>query len=266
MKLIGSSAADFKPFHLMRQLSLVRENKSRCSLCQLLLKCLSKDPEFETLPSQSAWVHVDSRPFGKVTIHDRVQGRDGLLERHGVRLIVQLTIAGKTWSSDRAGTSFAYGLQLMRPVADAATTAGSVIQKNDATNLLFGRAVGALIDHELLRSWLLCCEGNHSNCSPTVTTIRAKCFRVIDIDRLCVTEQRFGTCRYAALSYVWGGVEQVQLLSKTSAWLKKEGAIIGQQFPRTILDAISVCQIMGLHYLWIDALCILQDDESDRTD
>jgi hypothetical protein len=33
--------------------------------------------------------------------------------------------------------------------------------------------------------------------------------------------------------------------------------------PKTFLDAIVVTKALGLRYLWIDSLCIIQDDEDD---
>lgn len=34
--------------------------------------------------------------------------------------------------------------------------------------------------------------------------------------------------------------------------------------PRTIQDTIKVTRSLGLQFLWVDALCIIQDDKDDR--
>jgi hypothetical protein len=67
--------------------------------------------------------------------------------------------------------------------------------------------------------------------------------------------------RWAALSYVWGGNQVLKTTVSSLSKLSKPFAIRG--FPQTIQDAFTVCMMIGLQYLWIDCLCIVQDDEGD---
>jgi hypothetical protein len=45
----------------------------------------------------------------------------------------------------------------------------------------------------------------------------------------------------------------------------KLGSLI-EELPRTLIDAVTVCQALALEYILIDSLCIVQDDveELDR--
>lgn len=69
---------------------------------------------------------------------------------------------------------------------------------------------------------------------------------------------------YAALSYCWG-----QKQSLTLATLNiNEWRLHGLPFPslpRTIRDAIVITRKIGLRFIWIDALCIIQDSDIDKT-
>lgn len=67
---------------------------------------------------------------------------------------------------------------------------------------------------------------------------------------------------YACLSYCWGGDQTIVL---TLASLKNfySGVSI-EILGKTIQDAVSVTEKIGLRYLWVDALCIIQDSDADK--
>lgn len=91
-------------------------------------------------------------------------------------------------------------------------------------------------------------------------------FMVIDIKKGCITKAPDG-CKYAALSYVWGEPEHSNLLELTSTNLQRlqePGSLSGELLPATIHDALAVCTKLGIHYLWVDRLCIVQDGSSHK--
>jgi hypothetical protein len=67
--------------------------------------------------------------------------------------------------------------------------------------------------------------------------------------------------KWAALSYVWGGDQSFKTTVSSLAAMNKSISVLA--LPRTLQDAVSVCMGLGLSYLWIDCLCIIQDDEED---
>ncbi|KAG4438637.1 hypothetical protein IFR05_005881 [Cadophora sp. M221] len=75
--------------------------------------------------------------------------------------------------------------------------------------------------------------------------------------------------RYAALSHCWGKPQkprwrksrELKLKRKNMAKLMRE--IDWNSLQPTYQDAITVCQTLNLKYLWIDSLCIIQDDRGD---
>ncbi|KZL79541.1 het-domain-containing protein [Colletotrichum incanum] len=67
---------------------------------------------------------------------------------------------------------------------------------------------------------------------------------------------------FAALSYCWGGPQEPSLTSHTQDRLRAE--MDASRVSRTINDAIKFTHVMGFKYLWVDALCILQDSPHDK--
>lgn len=73
--------------------------------------------------------------------------------------------------------------------------------------------------------------------------------------------------RYAALSYCWGSplaTDKVPHLCTTMQSMESMKRHVHEQtIPPTILDAINVCKALSIRYLWVDSLCIIQDNKSD---
>lgn len=84
--------------------------------------------------------------------------------------------------------------------------------------------------------------------------------RVIDVQHRSVIDLPAGA-PFVALSYVWGDCrEDFQLTTSNLAELKRHRSITMAGLPRTIEDSIQVCNRLGERYLWVDRLCIIQDD------
>ncbi|KAF5627583.1 hypothetical protein F25303_10773 [Fusarium sp. NRRL 25303] len=71
--------------------------------------------------------------------------------------------------------------------------------------------------------------------------------------------------RYVALTYCWGPELHVSRQLKTT---RVNIALHQQQIPQlslpqVIKDAVAVARALSIPFLWVDALCILQDDVSD---
>lgn len=116
-------------------------------------------------------------------------------------------------------------------------------------------------------SWLKTCLDTHRFC-----TKPAKCYmptRLIEIMdssddftiRLRLTKGSESE-PYIALSYCWGGAQAVKCMnSLIDQWLV---SISRPLLPQTIQDSIIVCRRLGVRFLWIDSLCIIQDNASDK--
>ncbi|KAK0730085.1 heterokaryon incompatibility protein-domain-containing protein [Lasiosphaeris hirsuta] len=157
-------------------------------------------------------------------------------------------------------------------------------------DLLPRRKVGDGVNIPLLRHWLdECKKHKHSEISLTQEAEGSlqkhqHPFRLIDVlhERLVHKTER---CDYAALSYVWGRLPtilnrggdkaEVPILLTTRDNLKslctsrslsqsRPGARRTGGIPHTIRDAMDLTRRIGMRYLWVDTLCIVQDDPRDK--
>jgi hypothetical protein len=67
--------------------------------------------------------------------------------------------------------------------------------------------------------------------------------------------------KYAALSYCWGSA--VPFTTTTATLAQRKERILFASLPVVFQEAILVVRTLGIRYLWIDALCIIQDDAGD---
>ncbi|PYH28174.1 HET domain-containing protein [Aspergillus neoniger CBS 115656] len=122
------------------------------------------------------------------------------------------------------------------------------------------------VDWQKVSKWVRDChsEKHTGSCQTKPDVSRISGLRVIDTRKRCITIAP-GACQYAALSYVWGAVSS--LLQATMAnidHLSEEGSLNSDRLPQTIDDAIVACRKLGIDYLWVDCLCILQDEHPNQ--
>jgi hypothetical protein len=120
------------------------------------------------------------------------------------------------------------------------------------------------LDFGLLNHWLDRCKLLHGKkCSHSIwantTPQQLKDLLVIDVERMCVVEAP-PSCQYVTLSYCWGTTANLKHTRSNSEALKVVGALQQIVVPATIRDALQVIKRMGQKYLWVDAICIIQDD------
>jgi len=89
--------------------------------------------------------------------------------------------------------------------------------------------------------------------------------RLIDVSdegpKLCLSENIESDACYVALSHCWGSLDFLTL--KKSNINIFQNQIPDSALTKTFSDAIHITQYLGFRYLWIDSLCIIQDDTAD---
>ncbi|KAH6847020.1 heterokaryon incompatibility protein-domain-containing protein [Chaetomium sp. MPI-CAGE-AT-0009] len=80
-----------------------------------------------------------------------------------------------------------------------------------------------------------------------------------DIIRLCDTDGRHGC--YITLSHCWGQSGRFTT-PRASMELRKQGIRLAD-LPETFQDAVAIARRLSIRHLWIDSLCICQEDPED---
>jgi hypothetical protein len=126
---------------------------------------------------------------------------------------------------------------------------------------------------DIMRGWLDIYNRKHGRYDCNTETISILPSRVIDVGQgrlsdevhlYCSKPDEIGT--YVALSHCWG--KSPAAPGQISRTLKENindyaRGIKMRRLPKTFRDAIQVTRELGQRYLWIDSLCIIQDDPND---
>lgn len=124
---------------------------------------------------------------------------------------------------------------------------------------------------DLWRDWFRTCSETHSKCK--VLQSRLTPFtptRLVEV--LCDGEGQpqkwrlilgadVQTTPYFTLSHCWGSSQHISLMKHNIHDLM--APMFLSTLPATYRDALTVVASLGMRYIWIDSLCIIQDDEHD---
>ncbi|KAJ4305540.1 hypothetical protein N0V90_001071 [Kalmusia sp. IMI 367209] len=124
------------------------------------------------------------------------------------------------------------------------------------------------VDYALVNYWLRRCSEYHEHCHVTRSQGRKDIrIRLIDVVDQCVVHGTLAN-RYFALSYVWGGIERLKATKDNIKELEQKDALRmrSASIPRSVLDAMTFVARLSQRYLWVDSLCIIQDDRAEKHD
>jgi hypothetical protein len=136
----------------------------------------------------------------------------------------------------------------------------------------FGATSHSPQSYNLLRYWLNDCLTNHRLAAGFGSRGTFFPDRVIDVgycgdrtikllSRTALDQIRARNHPYATLSYCWGDARHLKLESATLE--RFERGINIMELPRTMRQAVAAAREVGVRYLWIDSMCIIQDSRDD---
>lgn len=125
----------------------------------------------------------------------------------------------------------------------------------------------------LILSWVNKCVAEHNDCDPhgdemTVPWYPTRLVRIHgDIGgangsfNIHDTRSQATSGKYATLSHCWGGGSPNRLLTRNLTQLQMGAKL--SELPKVYAQALQMTFKLGLQYIWIDSLCIIQDSHSD---
>lgn len=129
---------------------------------------------------------------------------------------------------------------------------------------------------KLIRRWIATCSTEHEKCriqygmhlGGIATVLPTRVLEISsnpasgEVIKVRLVETHGDQGIYACLSYCWGPVAQ-KSMTTTSNFAQHLESIPLHSLPETISDTIKLCCKLGIRYVWVDSLCIIQDDAQD---
>jgi hypothetical protein len=239
--------------YVLGETSEVNGRKERCSLCRLIYCAIEcSTPVFDHLDSESEVVldvGTDWTAKSRQVIRVKVRHSVG----HGT------FFPGLSFSIPSAAESKA---ALVEP--GLARRGSEVEAPAYAQHPPLLKCQGDVdVAEHLLRD----CVSNHKDCHVSVG--RTAALDIFVIDTMVMNVIKISTSvPYFALSYVWGGAETFQLMKDNMKSMAEPNSLHKhwKEIPRVIQQAIKLVRELSIfgekRYLWVDALCIIQDDSS----
>ena len=131
------------------------------------------------------------------------------------------------------------------------------------------RLVPQICDPHLVRNWLRLCREHHGGRCIVHTKQRMPSLRLVDVLEGKITSftptSDSDIPPYASLSWVWGPTKASEgLTTQRLCHAHEKGFLNSLRLPITVCDAIKFLRGLAIRYLWVDLLCIVQDNTKDK--
>ena len=250
--------------NVKRHFGLVKDVKEKalyCPLCRLVLRVLGPNApdEEEGVPLEVIFYWSTDGPARNPDV-------DAPWDR--ISVVREIGISAERQGGDMCDYFAGFNTRLGILANDAPIQSKSYLS----------RVIKDQIDFSMVRNWITVCHERHKNqCAGVHLELNPLKFtdavdeipslRMIDVVDNCITTAP-RNCKYAALSYVWGRIDPqaiLRSLKSNIAQLERPGSLALPEYrdriPLTIRDAMFVVKELDMRYLWVDSLCIVQDDD-----
>jgi hypothetical protein len=240
-KEVCSVCGDLARIRIVAWFELVKSAKSGCQACELLVDGVD------------AYFGVASgglRPYGSKNIDQKSTEETLQVHTHPSRGAFEVGIGwlGESGLIDQC--------EFYTEIHDYVSPCAGL----NAARSVAGKTRDSI---HVLQEWIQQCRTTHPGCSNVVGILP---LRVIDVGQpgtkhpfLYISQGE--SAAYTALSHCWGSTALLKTTTSNINSHRRE--LDWMALSKTFQDAITITQELGVRYLWIDSICILQDDNMD---
>jgi len=193
-------------------------------------------------------ISLDFRLTRKITIGDRLDIKEVVLFHPQGKLSRAIR---RILSSINLNSGYRVQLQCM--------VSSEFLTGNTASDLSTNKA----------REWVQACNKHHKCFPMDVASLLPK--RLIDVTNIwqgttlgvkLIQQTNGQRGKYVCLSHCWGSTP-IHCSTKTKTLADALNFIKFETLPKNFQDAIILTRNLGIQYIWIDSVCIVQDDKQD---
>jgi len=261
--------------HVIGSLEDIHLRSTRCAFCRLVLQSV-QDQEIADLWS------VNSGEWSPAANHSDVKKKAHTGKMNKLlksECIANWTIDGRevTRDSDGSVTRVIDRTRRIRLQWDNAEIREAYImlmaptlEQGHNESLFLGRYMWSIRSNiPLIEKWINICDCYHGSRCKTGSTARLQemlsrsFLAVVDVQEWRLANLPVDE-KYATISHIWGRAPQFFATTENIAKLQTIGGIssVLDQLSTPIADALRLIKQLGIRYVWVDTLCIMQDNRA----
>ncbi|KAI8964052.1 HET-domain-containing protein [Daldinia sp. FL1419] len=242
-------------------------NYATCRKCAVVLSLIlgckpDLGEEYSEIPSDAimvSFVIFDQLSLQRINIYNQIPFETGKVRRKIFSFdIIQRPSATLHYvegnsTSEQKATELVHSSPLLREIIWADRSRLWDVLEDSTTQAAFDRAA----------EWLAYCIEHDEPCKPPDRNFVPR--RLLNVRRNDGASEPFlfeptNPTAYACLSYCWGEDVGDVLKTTTSNLDSHYKEVPLRSMPKSLQDAVTLCRGLNISYLWVDSICIVQDD------
>jgi hypothetical protein len=126
--------------------------------------------------------------------------------------------------------------------------------------------IPAQMNYETIKRMIHHCDVSHGpDCGRKMSDTAPQDMVLVDVEKMCLVRVPNEPVKYITLSYVWGKDRMFTTVKSNWEELQKPGALQKVPLGQTLLDTFAIARGIKVNFVWVDTLCIVQDDDGIKT-